>query len=348
MPGGAGVKDPLPLRSAFFRNISVRAEPPLPAAPDDGAHLGLRAWRSPSGAGSFLHADVAGFRVTAGAPRTASDRLAALFSEFADDCARSGRRRVHFGLPAPLLEFLHGPCASLRIGDLPVFDLGRWLMEATIPAGIRAQIRRARNRGVTVRHVSRTPTDLSPLIACREAWLAAKPLPPLRFMTTPYLFDPWPAEGVLIAEREGRVEGFLSSSRALFGGMLRIDAVGRRPDAVNGVPELLVSECFRRAAERGIERATLGLAPLSRRSGAAGSRVPDFARALAVPFYSFEGLEAFKAKFAPDAWIPMYCAAPGRVFGPRDALAVARAFAGGSVLRYAARTAVWSAGFKKV
>jgi phosphatidylglycerol lysyltransferase len=327
-------------------------------AQDDGAHLGLSRWFSPAGGGSFAFADVAGCRVTAGAPRAPVDRLAALFSGFAEDCAARNLRRVHFGLPGPMLEFLDGPFARAHVGDLPMFALQRWGAEATMPASIRAQTRRARNHGVVVRHLA-TPAalaDFDSLRACRNDWLRAKPLPPMAFMTTPFLFDPWPREGILIAEREGKVVGFLSASRALLGEALRVDAVGRAPGAPNGCAELLVAEAFRRAAERGVARATLGLAPLSRRSGArdpgaSGAvfrRLSAFSRRAALPLYSFEGLETFKAKFAPDAWIPLYCAAPGRFLGPRDALAVARAFAGGSLTGYAARAAAWRLGARRL
>src|SRR5690606_13945824 len=136
-------------------------------------------------------------------------------------------------------------------------------------------------------------------------------------------------------------------SRALFGDVFRVDAVSRMPDAPNGCAELLIAEAFRHAAERGIVRATLGLAPLSRRLRRPDDS-PDWmrraARKLAGPFYSFDGLEVFKAKFGPDAWIPLYCVAPGPRFTARDALAVARAFAGGSVMRYAVRAARWGMG----
>jgi lysylphosphatidylglycerol synthetase-like protein (DUF2156 family) len=328
---------------------------------DNGAHLGLRFWHSPSGAGNFAYADVADCRVTAGAPRADSDRIATLFAEFADDCERRGLRRVHFGLPGSLLEFLDGPAARVHVGDLPVFSLDCWRFEATMPHAIRAQMRRARNHGVTVRLLADPPHDPGPLRDCLHRWLRAKPLPPMGFMTTPHLFDPWPREGVWVAERGDETVGFLSSSRALFGNVLRVDAVCRAPGAPNGCAELLVAEAFRQAACRAAEhgegelgRATLGLAPLSRRSGArdpgaqgaAFRTLSGVSRRLASPLYSFAGLEAFKAKFAPDAWIPLYAVAPGRVFGLRDALAVARAFAGGSLARYAAGAAGWGIGVR--
>jgi lysylphosphatidylglycerol synthetase-like protein (DUF2156 family) len=249
-------------------------------------------------------------------------------------------------MPGAALEFLEGSHTRVHVGDLPIFNLVRWndpSAHVGVPPGIRAQVRRARNRGVTVCLLAEPLADPSSLLACRDEWLRSKPLPPMRFMTTPFLFDPWPEQGVFVAEHQGKIAGFLTSSQVLFGGVLRVDAVGRAPWAPNGCAELLVHEAFRRAVSFGIARATLGLAPLSRRSATRDSSAgwTTLARRLASPLYSFEGLEAFKAKFAPDTWIPLYAVAPGARFTPPDILAVARAFAGGSVLRYAARTAGW-------
>ena len=315
-----------------------RARAAPPSSGDPGAHLGLRTWKDPHGAGTIAYAEVPGARVTAGVPRAALERLAALFSAFSADCRARGLRPVHFGVPGPVLEFLETPVGLLHLGDLPVFDLARWGADASQPSGIRAQARRAARHGARVRHLDAPPHDPSSLIACRDAWLRAKPLPPLGFMTTPFHFDPWPAEGVFVAERDGDVIGFLVASRALFGDVLRVDAVARVPGAPNGTAELLVLEAFRRAADAGVRRATLGLAPLSRRAPVGDAGWPGILLRLAArccsPLYSFAGLEAFKAKFEPDAWVPLYCVGASARLRPADTLAVARAFAGGSLRRY--------------
>jgi phosphatidylglycerol lysyltransferase len=319
-----------------------------------GAHLGLSRWTSPSGRGGFHYTDVKGYRVTAGLPHAASSDLQALHAEFANDCRSAGRKPLHFGMTNVALEFTPSGEARARwhIGDLPVFDLDRWRDDATIPAIIRTQAQRARRRDVTVRHVSARPRDgeLNALRTVLRHWLQGKSLPPLRFMTTPFLFDPWPDEGVFVAEQGGKVVGILVASRALFGTMYRVDAVVRGPGAPNGTAELLVADAFRNASGRGITYATLGLAPLARRSGTRTrgwqNRLSGIVRGLGEPFYSFAGLEAFKAKFHPDAWLPLYCAASGPRFTPADILAVARAFAGGSIRRYAA--AALRAGFSRL
>ena len=47
-------------------------------------------------------------------------------------------------------------------------------------------------------------------------------------------------------------------------------------------------------------------------------------------FYNFGGLEAFKAKFNPDSWEPIYAIAEGTRFPPRALYAIAGAFSGGA------------------
>jgi len=336
---------------------STPVTPGFDSKPDDeGGHLGLSVWQSSSGYGAIRFADIDGYRVTAGLPRATSADLPDLHEEFAATCRSDTRKSLHFGISESAWEFLPAlPCGASRarwhIGDLPVYDLAVWREDVTIPISIRTQVKRARNHGVTVSHWSVAPHDPARFYAlrsARDAWLAAKPLPPLVFLTTPFLFEPWPQDGVFVAEVHGHIVGFLVGSCVLFGNVYRVDAVARIPGAPNGTAELLVREAFRDADKRGISRSTLGLAPLSGRSnlktrGWLGV-VTGCARRFGGSLYSFAGLEAFKAKFAPDVWVPLYAVAPGARFTPRDLLAVARVFAGGSILRYSGRALRWKVG----
>jgi hypothetical protein len=47
-------------------------------------------------------------------------------------------------------------------------------------------------------------------------------------------------------------------------------------------------------------------------------------------FYNFGGLDAFKAKFNPESWEPIYAIAEGASFPPRALYAIAGAFSGGA------------------
>ena len=221
------------------------------------------------------------------------------------------------------------------------------------PREIRSQMRRAENRGIVVRHLASPPMNMKPLRDCLSGWLCGKKMPPLGFATNPYLLDPWPKQGIFIAEREGRVCGFLVFSYSPGQNMMQIDLIVRAPNAPNGCAELLVATAFQSHAIRGYERATLGLAPLSRRtaftyfeSPAWFRMVSHFARHLTSPFYSFAGLEAFKSKFHPDSWQPLYAVSQRGSFTPRDLLTVLQAFAGGSLVKYGSRTLMWKMGWR--
>ncbi|MFW5972451.1 MAG: phosphatidylglycerol lysyltransferase domain-containing protein, partial [Bacteroidota bacterium] len=81
---------------------------------------------------------------------------------------------------------------------------------------------------------------------------------------------------------------------------------------------------------------SLGLAPLSGRTGVMLTnpfwirRLFDVLRTFGRPFYHFEGLDAFKAKFRPDRWVPQYAVVNERHIRPRLLYAFADAFLGGS------------------
>ena len=60
--------------------------------------------------------------------------------------------------------------------------------------------------------------------------------------------------------------------------------------------------------------------------------------ALARPLYDFAGLRAFKAKFAPAGWEPVYVTHPRDVRTPVAVLDALRAFAGENLLGFALRT----------
>jgi len=96
-------------------------------------------------------------------------------------------------------------------------------------------------------------------------------------------------------------------------------------------------------ASSGATYGTLGLSPLSER-GAIELRQPLWLRLLlrwlrrhGTRFYNFRGLDAFKAKFNPQVWEPIYAIAEGKNFPPRALYAIAGAFSGGAPIRLVAR-----------
>jgi lysylphosphatidylglycerol synthetase-like protein (DUF2156 family) len=317
------------------------------------AHLGLHSWTSPRGLGRIAFARAPGYRIVAGEPQCRREYLGALVDEFESECRREGLRPLYFCLPEDTLRALDPGRrrGALHVGDAPVFALGKWGAAPEIPRGVQSQARRAERRGLRVRRIADPPVDMEAFRNCLKAWLLRKNLPPLKFMTSPFLLQPWPRLGIWAAETGGRVQGFALASHSLYRDVFRLDAVVRSPEAPNGCAELLIREALRYAAGLGFQEATLGLAPLSRRTllehvnplwfrvAGAWVRSGSFG-------YSFRSLEAFKAKFQPDAWRPLFCVSRERTVSAGDVAALLRGFAGGSLLRFAGQAVGWRLGLR--
>ena len=110
----------------------------------------------------------------------------------------------------------------------------------------------------------------------------------------------------------------------------------RDPAAPNGTSELLVDHAMRALADRGVQWASLGLAPLS---GPVSGWLRR-ARSLSRPLFNFAGLAAFKRKLRPDSWAPIYLVYPRESNSAVAMLDGLRAFAGGRLLTFAVRTAL--------
>lgn len=209
--------------------------------------------------------------------------------------------------------------------------------------GLREQLRRARAKGVTVRRETDPPAQATASTPQREAlldaWLATRRLPPMRFLLA--LDDlrapanPAPTQTWFLAERGGSLCGLASvrSDRSTGGHV--IEHLVRAPWAPNGATELLVVEMIRSLATDGSRELSLGLAPLT---GVRSRLLRGIAR-LSRPAFDFAGLAGFKRKFQPRIQRPNWVWYPSGNTQASAVLEVLRAFAGGSLLRYAARAA---------
>jgi len=174
------------------------------------------------------------------------------------------------------------------------------------------------------------------------AWLATRGLPPLHFLVEPSTLDRLDDRRVLVASRGDEVVAYtvLSPVPARDGWL--VEQFPRAPGAPNGTVELLLDSAIRAVAAEGARYVTLGLAPLARPAlvGAPDPEDPRdplwlrlvlaWTRMHGRRFYNFDGLDAFKSKFAPERWEPVYAIALGRPFPPRALWAIAGAFGGRS------------------
>ncbi len=290
-------------------------------------------------------------RVAAGNPVCAMADLSEVTAAFERASAESGRRVCYLGAD----EALARVCASsprharIVVGAQPIVDPRNWSHTIAGHASLRAQLNRARNKGVGVREwPPEEATNHPALQACLEQWLAARALPPLHFLVEPHTLGRLADRRTFVAEREGAVVGLCVASPAPARGGWQLEQLVRGPAAPNGTMELLVDAALREFDRMGVERVALGAAPLSPRSPALPDTPPVVRAALSWPrsrgarFYDFEGLERFKAKFWPHAWEPVFAISCERRFSLSTLYAVAGAFTGRSPLGALGRS-LWRA-----
>jgi phosphatidylglycerol lysyltransferase len=323
---------------------------------------GIAHWFDPAGDAVIGYARHGRTRVVAGAPVCAEPRLADVAATFAADARRAGERVLYFGA-GERLERLYagrGDHALVALGAQPWWEPARWTARVQGHRSLRAQLQRARNKRV---RVTEWPASLAAghpaLRAVLARWLAGRGLPPLHFLVEPHTLDCLADRRVFVAARDDavgtHVVAFLVATPIPARRAWLLEQWPRLREAPNGTVELLVDAAVRALAAAGAEAVTMGLAPLSRR--VPGSRLPGgpppawlglalgWARAHGRRFYDFDGLDAFKAKFRPEEWEPIYAVAEGPRFPPAALWAIAGVFGGGSPLALARRAgamAVWA------
>ncbi len=272
--------------------------------------------------------------VAAGAPIAADDRLAQVAEDFCRQARAHGRRAVFFAIGRRFVEATNYD--AIAIGEEPVWDPSHWRDTVVSTRSLRDQLRRARNAGVSVEIVSsaeldamhgETRIEIEGLIA---RWLGEKHLPPMGFLVRVDPFSFVRERRAFVAKRDGEIVGFAGVIPVFARNGWFIKDLIRAPDAPNGTVELLVDAAMRNAAEQGSNHLTLGLSPLAGDVGFLLSSARKCGRA----FYNFSGLRAFKAKFRPHEWAPVYVAHPPGGNSPLAIIDSLGAFARGDFFHF--------------
>ena len=315
---------------------------------------GMTLWFSAAGDAVVGYVERGLTRVVAGAPVCVPERLAEVVDEFERECMRLHRRICYFGAEARLESVLRRRADHARVllGSQPSWNPAHWASIVAGKASLRAQLNRARNKGVTVAPIPSDEATRDPsLRRVLDQWLGTRGLPPMHFLVEPEtltrLFD----RRVFVARgATGETVAFLvaSPAPAREGGGWLIEQFVRGARAPNGTVELLLDAAMRVLAAEGYEYVTLGLAPLAEH----GVRLANnpvwlrvllrWVRAHGRRFYNFEGLERFKAKFQPEEWEPVYAIVSQARFSPRALYAIASAFSDRSPISTIVR-AIWRA-----
>lgn len=297
---------------------------------------GIAHWFARRGDGVVGYVRKNGVCVVAGAPVCSLERLPAVLAEWE---RFAGSRGICYFGAAGRIESLLGnrpDYASVVLGAQPVWNPQNWDAMLAQHKSLRAQLARARNKGVTIEEwTPQRATNHPELCACLGQWLATRGLPSLHFLVEPQTLNNLSGRRIFVAVRAGRVVGFLNASPVPCRDGWLTEQFVRGTDAPNGTVELLVDAMMRAVAADGARYVTMGIVPLSQRAPHENEDNPlwlrlvlAWVRAHGRRFYNFQGLEDFKAKFQPEAWEPIYAITRESRFSPRSLYAIAAAFSG--------------------
>ena len=261
--------------------------------------------------------------VTAGGPDAPVDRRPEVARAFEAEARRQRARVLWFAAESP--HDIGPDRPSVVIGAEPVWRVAGWAQIVAGKASLRAQIRRAANKGVVVEPAS-DPATLRPVLA---DWLARRGLPAMGFLADPFVLDAPGDREFWVARRDGAAVAYLA---LVPGPEAFVEWIIQSRAAPNGTAALLLDHVVRTLDPA--STMTLGMVPLSSLAPpsdvAPGPLVRGllaWTRAHATRFYNFQGLERFKAKFVPDRWRTLYLVTDGRPVTVRAFHAVAAAFA---------------------
>lgn len=302
------------------------------------------------------YVEAAGCRVVAGAPLAAPAVVGEVAARFVADSRRAGLRVVFFSVEADFVEALSALPDPPRFEALKIAEQPEWVPGAYSDAGparrtLRAQVNRARNKGVAVRRVDtaeitrRNGAIRMGVEGVLRHWLRSRRMSVMRFLVDLEPFAYYPeARRYYIATLDERVVGFLAAIPVYQRSGWFFEDVIREPEAPNGTAELLIDAALRDARDEGDGYVTLGMAPLS---GVTTERGPHRLLRAGMRWcydrlgvlYRFDGVRAFKARFHPDRWVDQLVVACPPPSGVRAIHAILAAFAGGGLVSFGVDTA---------
>lgn len=297
---------------------------------------GMEYWFGNDAASVVAYVSTKHARVVAGAPVCPKDCLDKVISEFESDAASNGKRVCYFGAEGRLETFFQRSKdhSKVLLGAQPVWNPKNWESAVSGKSSLRAQLNRAVNKDVLITEWPiEKATDSHLLWECLHKWLDTKGLPPLSFMIEPSTLFDLRNRRIFVAEHNGQIIAFLVLSPIPERSGWLTEQFPHTPEAPNGTVELLMDTAFRKVSGEGSLYITLGLSPLSKRAEIERFENPlwlkiflAWMRKHGQRFYNFDGLDAFKAKMAPDHWEPIFAISNERSFSRRTLMSIGEAF----------------------
>lgn len=301
---------------------------------------GISHWFDPKGDAVIGFVKVGRVRVVAGAPVCPEERLEEVVALWESEAERAHEGVCYFGAAGRLNTLFEqtGKHSFVVLGAQPVWDPARWVETIESRASLRAQLARAKNKGVTVHEWSVTEAAHNPrLQRVLQEWLGTRGLPPLHFLVEPETLGNLEDKRIFVAERNGEPIGFVNCAPIPARSGWLTEQFVRGANAPNGTVETMLDAAARTLAADGAHYFTMGLVPLSENTWTPSDYNPfwlrvalSWVRAHGHRFYNFAGLDKFKSKFQPHSWEPIFAISREQHFSPQTLWAIAAAFSGRS------------------
>jgi phosphatidylglycerol lysyltransferase len=263
----------------------------------------------------------------------AGEALVWRFRELAD---QHGARPVFYQVEAAGIgRYLDLGLGAIKIGEEALVPLAGF----SLSGSTRADLRRAHHRGQrdglafeVVPTLRDQPALLAELARVSDAWLADKHTREKGFSVGRFDPDYLARFPCALVRQEGRVVAFANLWLSGEKHELSIDLMRHLSGVSGAVMDFLFVELMLWGAQQGYAQFNLGMAPLSGLEthplAPLWHRLGTLLYRHGEHFYNFQGLRAYKVKFAPR-WQPKYLMAPGGLGLPAVLLDVAALISGG-------------------
>ncbi|WP_417279682.1 bifunctional lysylphosphatidylglycerol flippase/synthetase MprF [Celeribacter sp.] len=244
--------------------------------------------------------------------------LSALAWAFQDAAYAANARPVFYSVGAERIPlWLEMGLALVKMGEEAVVPLRDFSLEGPARKKLRTAHNRALRDGLSFEVLTPPFADdfMPELKAISDAWLKTKAGEEKGFSVG--AFDPavLSRAPIAVVRFGGRIVAFANLWLTEARQKASIDLMRHIDDAPSGLMEFLFTELLLHFADQDYAEFSLGNAPLSgleaRRGAALSTRLGALVYRHGRQFYNFEGLRAFKDKFAPD-WQPIYVAVSPR------------------------------------
>ena len=273
--------------------------------------------------------------VALGDPVGPVEHVRTLIARFLERCGDFGGVPVFYEIGTEHLDaYADFGLTFAKLGEEARVDLTTFTLDGGHAARHRQTLRRLEKEGCVFRVVPATEvvSILPQLRAVSDNWLAARASAEKGF-SLGFFDEAYVARcPVGVVERDGRIVAFANVLAGPQHDELSIDLMRYHRDAPTSTMEGLLVHLMVWGRDQGYRQFTLGMAPLSgfETSPAASlwNRIGRFLYTHGDTIYHFQGLRAFKEKFAPT-WEPHYLAYQGAVRLPRLMVDVSALVAGG-------------------